>query len=387
MTTRKVIARAVLVVILLVGCGDDNGTSPGDVTAPAAITDLAITDSIGTSLVLIWTASGDDDQTGTATEYDLRYATEMITGENWDAAEPIGGLPDPAEAGADQSITIDHLAWWTRYYFAIRVRDEAGNWSSTSNIAAATPYPDPALRFLVGTRDGILSIDMEGTAETFITGTNAVEIIGHRVYAGPWGTGIDEYAADGTKIRRIPIPLGVSYLDFTALPGDRFAMMDNSSDSVHFIDDAGNLLATVGMLKAPDSESQNLDGVVVGDQLIISEDGRNHLLKVDLTTYEISVFRDLSGLSGWLGAIDYSDGEYCICQSQQIYHFAETGDLEVIATLDEDLYNITAVVIAGGHSFVTLNFAGAIYRVNNTTGEVTAFVEGLDYPQDLELLK
>ena len=84
-----------------------------------------------------------------------------------------------------------------------------------------------------------------------------------------------------------------------------------------FIDDNDSLLASVQLGPDPNfGVSQNMAGVVVGNDLIISEDGNNRLLRADLDTYEIEIFRDLSDLSGWLGAIDYSDGVYCICQSQ-----------------------------------------------------------------------
>ena len=191
---------------------------------------------------------------------------------------------------------------------------------------------------------------------------------------------------DGSFVRSIPVPHGAGSGWFATLPDSRFAMLDNVSDSVYFIDDADNLLAAVGMPVPANVGLQNLDGVVVGDALIISEDGYNHLLRADLNTYTISFFKDFSHLSGWLGAIDYNNGRYYICQAQKIYLFEDPGALHFIQTLGEDLYNITGIVVAGGHSFVALNFAGAVYRVNNTTGQIVAFLAGIDYPRDLELI-
>ncbi len=377
---------AAVIFTSLTACGDDT-TAPVDTIAPNAIADLAITDSLGSSITLTWTASGDDTLTGTGSEYDLRHSLSPITEGNWGVAEQATGEPTPGVAGTAQEMTVFGLGWWERYHFALRLVDEAGNWSSISNLVAASPHFEEELRFLVQTRDGILAVDENATSESFIAGGRAVEVVGDRVYALNWGSSIEEYDADGSFMRGIAVPAAVSYTAFAALPDGRFAMMSNARDSVSFIDDAGNLLAAVGMQPSPDNSAQNLDGIVVGDALIISEDGTNRLLRVDLTTYEITVFRDLSDLTGWLGAIDYSDGFYYICQARRIYHFRESGAIERIAELPEDLYNISGVVVAGGFSFVSLNFAGAIYAVSNVTGRVIRFLEGLDDPEDLELIR
>ncbi|UCG87590.1 MAG: fibronectin type III domain-containing protein [Gemmatimonadota bacterium] len=374
---------ATLMVISLTSCSEESTSPVVDTIAPAAISDLIITDSLGTAITLTWTASGDDNQTGTGAEYDLRQAMWPITEVNWNEADQVAGVPAPEVAGTIQQMTVTGLALGTRYHFAVHVGDEAGNWSSVSNAVAASPYPEAGFGFLVATRDGIFAVDVDASFEFFISGGREVEVKGDRVYT----RGISEYDLDGMLVRRIPVPDDIpGYINFAALPGDRFALMSHSLDSIYFIDDAGNRLADLGILEAPDNSLQNLDGIVVGDAFIISDDGNNHLLRVDLNTYEMSVFRDLSNLSGWLGAIAYRHGYYYICQAQKIYRFQESGHLELIAELGPDLYNITAIVVAGGHSFVTLNFAGAIYRVNDATGQVTSFLEGLDYPTDLELI-
>ena len=378
---------AAWIVISFTACGEDT-TAPVDTIAPAKITDLAITDSIGTEVTLTWTASGDDTLTGTGAEYDLRYSDSPISVFNWRYAQAVEGEPTPSLAGTSQEMTVTGLAWWTTYYFALRVRDEAGNWSRLSNLAWASPYLEENLRFLVQTRDGILSVDKNANSELFIGGGSGVEIVGDRVYASYGTTRIEEYDFDGSLIRTIPIPDGVQGPYFVGLPGGRFALMSNSSDSAHFIDDAGNILAAAGLSVMPGSSLQSLDGVVVGDTLIISEDGSNRILRADLSTYEITVFRDFSLFEFWgWSAIDYSDGLYYLCQRRRIFRFEGFGALTTIAELPEDLYNITGVVVTNGFSFVTLNFAGAIYGVHNATGRAIPFLEGLDYPRDLEIIR
>lgn len=63
----------------------------GDITPPAAVTDLTATEGTTDSISLIWTAPGDDGTAGTATTYDIRYCTSEITDANWDSATQCTG--------------------------------------------------------------------------------------------------------------------------------------------------------------------------------------------------------------------------------------------------------------------------------------------------------
>ncbi len=107
-----------------------------DTGAPAAITDLAaeINDP---EIVLSWTATGDDGNTGTASEYEMRYAQAEITSVNWSDADQITGLPFPAEAGNIEDFSINYLSPGITWYFALIARDEAENSSELSNNAMA----------------------------------------------------------------------------------------------------------------------------------------------------------------------------------------------------------------------------------------------------------
>ena len=70
-----------------------------DVTAPAAIVDLAANYPGSTHLILTWTAPGDDADIGTAGSYDIRYSTSPITGANWSAATTAARRTGPAGGG------------------------------------------------------------------------------------------------------------------------------------------------------------------------------------------------------------------------------------------------------------------------------------------------
>ena len=118
-----------------------SGTTLGasdDAIAPSAINNLATSNPNLTSVTLTWTASGDDNNVGTALAYDIRYiAGTQITSVNWDSAVQCVGEPAPQAAGSSESFTVNGLAAGTTYYFAIKVGDEAPNWSNVSNSPSA----------------------------------------------------------------------------------------------------------------------------------------------------------------------------------------------------------------------------------------------------------
>jgi len=85
-------------------------------------------------VTLVWTAPGDDGNIGTAAAYEMRYSTSAITIGNWSSATAVSNLPAPQPAGTRQSVTVQGLTSGTTYYFAVRTRDDANNWSPLSNI-------------------------------------------------------------------------------------------------------------------------------------------------------------------------------------------------------------------------------------------------------------
>ncbi|MDD5688217.1 MAG: discoidin domain-containing protein [Elusimicrobia bacterium] len=111
-------------------------TNTADTKAPSAIDTLVAGSVTSNSIALSWTSVGDDDKTGTATTYDIRYATFNITGSNWDLAgvTQCSGVPAPLVAGTNQGYTVQGLSSGITYYFAMKVADEVPNLSGISNI-------------------------------------------------------------------------------------------------------------------------------------------------------------------------------------------------------------------------------------------------------------
>jgi len=112
------------------------------------------------SATLQWTAPGDDGATGRARAYLLRYSTQPLTSASFDRATSVT-VPPPGPAGSRESFTVQGLAPDTRYYFALKSMDDAGNWSALSNVltfqgltngaedlpttvSLSAPWPNPA---------------------------------------------------------------------------------------------------------------------------------------------------------------------------------------------------------------------------------------------------
>ncbi len=114
-----------------------------DSIAPGRITDLAVVEAGSNWLELTWTAPGDDDYTGAASRYDVRWSTSPITDANWDAATPANGAPDPGDAGTMETFRLSGLDFSTNYYVAVKAMDEFGNPSPASNAPSATTLGAP----------------------------------------------------------------------------------------------------------------------------------------------------------------------------------------------------------------------------------------------------
>ncbi|HSG98441.1 MAG TPA: leucine-rich repeat domain-containing protein, partial [candidate division Zixibacteria bacterium] len=138
-----------------------SGTT-NDVTPPAAVSDLVVTNATGSHIRLTWTAPGDDGNTGTAGIYDIRYDVSPIDAGSWEAATVIALPPTPQAAGNSEEVWVENLATGVTYYFALKTADSDSNWSDLSNIASGkiadvTP-PDAVLDLIV--------IDSQATALT-----------------------------------------------------------------------------------------------------------------------------------------------------------------------------------------------------------------------------
>lgn len=143
MKTWKATLGWIFILALVAGlyaCSEDDPTDPDeDTTPPAAVGDLIVVENLTThnTMTLNWTAPGDDDNTGTASTYDLRYM-ERSRSFDWETATPVSGEPSPGVAGSQESYTATGLDEATEYTWALKTADEVPNWSAMSNTAVDT---------------------------------------------------------------------------------------------------------------------------------------------------------------------------------------------------------------------------------------------------------
>jgi trimeric autotransporter adhesin len=170
-------------------CGSGSWSSirsftTSDTTSPQAISGLAaVPGDNDDEAFLSWTATGDDGNIGTADLYDIRYSTSTITEANWNSVSQVSGEPSPHIAGTPETFTVSGLNTNTQYYFAIKVRDEAGNWSGISNVATTTPadnMPPAAIQDLsaeTGSSDGTVHLSWTAPGDDGTDGTVSAYVI------------------------------------------------------------------------------------------------------------------------------------------------------------------------------------------------------------------
>ena len=150
------------------GCGgDDDGGPAPDTTPPAAVADLSVAAVTDSSATLEWEAPGDNGTSGTASEYDIRYATSLITEQNWSTADSVAAPPTPQAAGSEETFTVDGLSDGTLYYFALKTVDDASNWSELSNVASDTTGGGPPEEPLLVISPVALEFGSEQTEQLF----------------------------------------------------------------------------------------------------------------------------------------------------------------------------------------------------------------------------
>jgi hypothetical protein len=156
-----------------------------DVTSPANISNLSVSSTSGTGAILQWSAVGDDGNDGTASSYDVRYSTSPINDiGDFNQATPVSNEPLPSSPGTQESFSITGLESNTTYYFAVKVIDEAGNFSLSNSASGTTEaafvYVDNFNRTTLGAdwntdpEYQIVNNELANTATTYIWGYLAV---------------------------------------------------------------------------------------------------------------------------------------------------------------------------------------------------------------------
>ncbi len=112
-------------------------SSSGDTVPPGKIIDLgAVPGSDLGEANLSWTAPGDDNYSGTAYGYVIKYDTIAVTDVNWATLPAYASPPAPLPAGQHQTCTVSGLIPGNLYFFAVRASDEVGSLGALSNVAS-----------------------------------------------------------------------------------------------------------------------------------------------------------------------------------------------------------------------------------------------------------
>ncbi|MBN3036556.1 MAG: carboxypeptidase regulatory-like domain-containing protein [Bacteroidales bacterium] len=127
----------------------DSLPQPSDQIPPSVISDLTVSNDEINSLLLTWTAPGDDDTSGTSYRYDLRYSfSPILTEDDYLTAFLVPQITYPSEAGTMDSLVIDlskltGVIHHDTIFFSIKAEDEMQNRGGLGICAAWRIYYAP----------------------------------------------------------------------------------------------------------------------------------------------------------------------------------------------------------------------------------------------------
>lgn len=106
-------------------------------TSEGSVMDLAILDFSGQAVTLTWTTPGGELSDGER-GYDIRYATTMITGENWVNAIPVETSSSQdlivKQPDSTEKVELTDLPLYEQVFFAVRVIEGGQQMSELSNV-------------------------------------------------------------------------------------------------------------------------------------------------------------------------------------------------------------------------------------------------------------
>ena len=126
-----------------IDCHFSNAVTPHwytDDIAPDVVTLTAVAGPNPRSIKVTWNAPGDDAGVDNTTPYvyDMRYGTSAAIAQNFGlTTNYVGGLPAAYIRGSASEVIVEDLNPGTTYYFSLKTRDTAGNWSAASAAASA----------------------------------------------------------------------------------------------------------------------------------------------------------------------------------------------------------------------------------------------------------
>jgi hypothetical protein len=256
---------------LITGCGDDGG---GPSNSKPVIQSLsAAMDTVDTSgSCTINCVASDAD--GDSLSYQWHAGLGVIAGSG---PSVVWTAPDIAGA-----CTV-----------SVTVSDDRGG--SASDGTCIEVYGGT---LLITTGNGLIAVDLDGSSFIMSESSGSVEVLGTRIFVKYGGHSMREYNSATQVVGSISIPDTIPYPYIpVVLPDGGFAFLDNANDRIDFIDSQGNYLLFIEMPEVSPHNLQAVDGVIVGNTLIVSETGTRKVIEVDLSSHTASIFKDLTSVS------------------------------------------------------------------------------------------
>ncbi|PIE32970.1 hypothetical protein CSA56_13645 [candidate division KSB3 bacterium] len=172
-----------------------------DVILPSRIVDLRAERTSADTVVLTWTATGDNQNIGQAAQYDIRYANAPITEADWQFANPVKNPPFPQKAGTPETYTIENAPVTGKIFVGIKSIDHSGNFSALSNVveAAASDRTPPST---------ITDLQVEDIGKDWVTVSWTVQDADTAAYVLRYGGNIKVIRSwnEAADVNSLPVP-------------------------------------------------------------------------------------------------------------------------------------------------------------------------------------
>lgn len=239
---------------------------------------------------------------------------------------------------------------------------------------------------------GLFGVNDEDTKSLLYEYEGRMSVIqahNQKLYVHTHTLSLDEWAIhvldlEGNLLEILEFPEEVTWsVGFTILPDGKFAVYNNDDNEVYFLNPDFTYETRIAF--AGGWSRQVMNGIVVGNDLILCENGFQKLLKINLNSYDVSEFRNFSHLNeSYLASVAYSDGVYYLGGRNNIYSFKEGEPEKLVATLPS--YANVDIEIDGNYAFVASNFGGKIYKIDLTDGSFSDYTSVYN-PRNIEIVK
>lgn len=232
--------------------------------------------------------------------------------------------------------------------------------------------------FVVQTSKGAMFIDVSGRVERFNEDGQATGCLAASqglVYLYD-SNRIRVYDLDGTLQRTISVTHDAlnrirdreGYRALTVLPNNEFAVICGYSDSIYLFGGNGQHLQTVSMLSDMNSRWQKVHGMVVDNALVVCKSGDRQLVRMDLRSRDLSLFKVFPWATDSPGAIAFDPAKrlYYVCTRLIAYHFEgsnrplNTATTKPIGSVTKR--EICGIVARGDFVYVSVNSEGRVYQ-------------------------